>query len=102
MKQPRWDDDAVAWRTFAGALRERMGAARRRAVEAEGKLQGVWERGDRWRDRYDRLLKAKRRDGWMLDRLESLLHDDDVAGAVDVLAERRAGISAARRSSASE
>lgn len=102
MKQPSWDDDAVAWRSFAGALRERMGVARRRAVEAESKLQGVWERGDRWHAQHDRLLKAKYRDGRMLDRLEALLHDGDIAAAVDVLAERRAGIIAAQRSSGSE
>ena len=124
MEQPTWDDDAAAWRRYAGQLRQLTGDAYRRAAdaeqraadaerraaaaeretstglraraeEAEAKLQGLWERSERHRLSFQALMRQKRRDGRMLDRVERLLHDGDIPAAVDVLARRRAEMTAA-------
>lgn len=121
MEQPSWDADAATWRRFAGELRQRVGEAYRRtseaearateaearadaavretreglrgrALDAEAKLQGLWERSERWRERHDSLMRRKLRDGRNLDRLEALLAEGDYPAATALLARRRAAI----------
>lgn len=120
MEQPSWDSPQIEWRRYAGELRQRLGEANRRADgakvfelrarEAEARaagaqeraaraldrFAGAWERSERWRGIALRVLAAKRRDAYMLNDLEELLREGDVPAAVDLLAERRAGIEAAR------
>ncbi|GAA3211193.1 hypothetical protein GCM10017690_22290 [Microbacterium terregens] len=92
MEQPSWDDDAVAWRRFAGGLRERMGEANRRAADAEARALDAEERAALAEAEADRLTRRSKRSRWQLTRLEKLLAEGDVAAAVDLLAYRRAGI----------
>jgi hypothetical protein len=104
MQTPSWDDDVREWRRCAGWLRQRLGEANQRAA-AEAAAQGervrrhivrAEGRSRAWKERHQRLLDAKQRDGRMLDRLEELLLEGDVPAAIDALAERRAGIEAYR------
>jgi hypothetical protein len=103
VEQPGWDDDAVAWRRFAGSLRERMGEAKRRAVDAEARAVVAEARAKAAEDRAaladhrareaealrDALSGSARRNRWQLTRVEKLLAEGDVPAAVDLLAQRR-------------
>lgn len=100
--QPKWSDDATVWRRYAGELRKMLGeanarvrsmnAAEVRAREAESRLKGARGRADRWKESFESLMRAKRRDGNLLDRVEQLLSGGDVPAAVDLLADRRRAI----------
>lgn len=108
MEQPTGGDGEGAWRRYAGWLRQRLGDANQRAAaDAAAQAEKVRRhilraegRSRAWRERHERLLEAKRRDGRMLNQLEELLLEGDVPAAVDVLAERRAKIEAYRTEAA--
>lgn len=92
MEQPSWDADVAAWRKYAGELRQKLGEAKKASSDA-------FERGERWKQNFQHLLYAKNRDGHQLDKLERLLDEGDVPAAVDLLAERRRYIQAAKERS---
>ncbi|WP_295790913.1 hypothetical protein [uncultured Microbacterium sp.] len=92
MEQPKWDDDAAAWRRFAGGLRERMGAAHRRADEAERRADAAEVRVAELEAAADIRRSVNRRNQWRLDRLEELIGEGDFPAAADLLATRRAWI----------
>lgn len=92
MEQPKWDDDAAAWRRFAGGLRERMGAAQRRAVEAERRAGDAEARVAELEAAAEAGRSVNRRNQWRLDRLEELIGEGDFLSAADLLATRRAWI----------
>ena len=90
MEQPRWDDDVLAWRRYAGELRQRLGAMKRSAAAVTADLRML-------HGEHRRLLTAHRHLGRRMDTLARILLDDgDVAAAANVLATRRARIAAAR------
>ena len=74
------------------AVRETREGLRKRALDAEEKLQGLWERSERWRERHDALVRRKLRDGRLLDKVEALLAEGDYPAATTLLARRRAAI----------
>lgn len=54
------------------------------------------ERADRWRTKFDNLLRVKWMDMHLLDRVHLLLLSGDTPAAIDLLAERHTAREAAR------
>ncbi|GAA2533182.1 hypothetical protein GCM10009860_11510 [Microbacterium mitrae] len=102
IEQPRRGDGEDAWRRYAGELRRTLGDLKQRiddvrtvemrAHTAEARLKGARSRADRWKANFESLLFAKRRDGRILDRIERLLRNGDLPGAIDLMTERRRAI----------
>ncbi|MHC3000352.1 hypothetical protein [Microbacterium sp. HJ5] len=104
MEQPKWDDDAAAWRRFAGGLRERMGEAYRHASEgdaraanaearasaAEARAAEAETRASAAEAQHRRTLRNARVSRRQLNQIEMLLAEGDVPAAIRLLADRRA------------
>ncbi len=111
MDQPRWDDDAVAWRRYAGRIRERLGEAYRRASDAdqrassaERRAAAAEEHAAEAAERMESALALSRevtrraaRARAQLNELERLLNDGDVRAAAALLSNRRGWIDRATR-----
>lgn len=90
MEQPTRDDDARAWRRYAGELRQRLGVAKAQAASEAKRAEGEHERAKVWRAWFKTARAAQRRAERLLDRVTELLERGDVPAAVDLLAERHA------------
>lgn len=104
MDQPRWDDDKLAWRRYAGGLRERMGDAYRRAQDAEARATSAEARAVAAEERAAEaaavsaeVTRRSKRARSQLNQLERLLRDGDIPAAVELLAERRRWVDRATR-----
>jgi len=113
METPSRGDGEAAWRLYAAQLRAALQHANRRASavtvvevrarEAEARLASAMTRLDRAKKRHKRwsrsfalLVRARNRDAELLTQVEKLLNGGDIPAAIDLLAERRAAINAAR------
>lgn len=65
-------------------------------LRAERRAEQQWARAERWREKFDSLLRVKRADMALLDRILALLREGDVAAAIDLLAERERAREAAK------
>lgn len=81
MEQPTRSDYVLAWRRYAGDLRQRLGAANAR-IEAEvERVIGERERADVYRRWLRSSRTAQRRAERRLSRIDDLLREGDVLGA---------------------
>jgi hypothetical protein len=90
------DDDVVAWRRFAGDLRQRLGLARTAAAEAEARAADAEMRAAEAEAllaaaeaRISRGVRAGRHTRACLNRVERLLQQGDSPAAVAAIARHR-------------